>query len=263
MRAGAVLRRLCGAALLLAGVSAATFFSIRALVVPVRGSETGGRVYTAAWSSQGGEPGTSEQWQYTPEDLKLVETLGAEGWETRSVHDFAKALADWTDEDAFHTGEEAMERLSRTYEEDGTYDQFLRRTLSASLGEAGTRHYGGYCTRQRDSFYDTAVRERQADVFGDQYTVFQAAADYQVRYTIQDGDKLTVGERDRILRAYREELCNYLDSLTEKQLADEKAMKKKLETYLEGLDRRLSTDLMKLEGSSLVWYSAWGPESGD
>ena len=191
-----------------------------------------------------------------------MEDLGAEGWEARSVSDFSKALADWTDEDAFHAGEEAMERLERTYEAGGAYDRFLRRTLSASLGEAGTRHYGGYCARHRDSFSDSAVRERQADVFGDQYTVFQAAADYQVRYVIQDGDKLTVGERDRILNDYRAEVRQYLDGFTEKQLLDEKTMAKKVEVYLESLDGQLSTDLMKLEGSSLVWYSAWGPEYG-
>lgn len=27
------------------------------------------------------------------------------------------------------------------------------------------------------------------------------------------------------------------------------------------MDKKLSTDLMKLEGSSLAWYSAWGPDA--
>ena len=41
-----------------------------------------------------------------------------------------------------------MERLDRTYEEDGKHAQFLRRTLDASLGEAATRHYGGFQSLQ-------------------------------------------------------------------------------------------------------------------
>lgn len=254
----AALGKALGVALLLACVSAATFFSIRALAVPASGSGT----TTAVWSRQGGETAKEDsRWQYTPEDLKLVESMQAEGWQERSVNDFAKALADWTGEDAFHKGEEAMERLERTYEEDGKYAQFLRRTLEASLGEASTRHYGGYCTRHRDSFYDSVARERQADVFGDAYTVFQAEASYRLRYTVTDGDKLTVGERDRLLDAYREEVRKYLDGFTEAQLLNEKDMEKKLERYLEALDKKLSTDLMRLEGSELAWYSAWGPDS--
>ena len=156
----AALGKALGVLLLLLGVSAATFFGIRALVVPVSGSNA--RAYTTVWGNSGGEmPQEDSKWQYTPEDLKRVEALAAEGWESRSVHDFAKALADWSDEDAFHKGEEAMERLDRTYEEDGKHAQFLRRTLDASLGEAATWHYGGYCTRHRDSFYDSVTKERQ------------------------------------------------------------------------------------------------------
>lgn len=256
----AALGKALGVVLLLACVSAATFFSIRALAAPVSG-RSGGSGSALAWSGGDAEPAQPDKWQYTPEDLKLVESMQAEGWQERSVNDFAKALADWTGEDAFHNSEEAMERLERTYEEDGKYAQFLRRTLSASLGEAATRHYGGYCTRHRDSFYDGITKERQADVFGDSYTVFQVQADYRLCYTILDGDKLTVGERDRLLDAYREEVRKYLDGLTEAQLLDEKTMEKKLERYLEALDKKLSTDLIKLEGSNLAWYSAWGPDS--
>ena len=258
----AALGKALGVLLLLLGVSAATFFGIRALVVPVSGSNA--RAYTTVWGNSGGEtPQEDSKWQYTPEDLKRVEALAAEGWESRSVHDFAKALADWSDEDAFHKSEEAMARLDRTYDEDGKHAQFLRRTLDASLGEASTRHYGGYCTRHKDSFHDNVTKERQADVFGDQYVVFQAEAAYRLCYTITDGDKLTVGERDRILDAYRDAVRQYLDGFSEQQLLEEASMVKKLEGYLETLDKKLSTDLMRLEGSSLAWYSAWGPDARD
>ena len=70
-----------------------------------------------------------------------------------------------------------------------------------------------------------------------------------------------MGERDRILDAYRDEVRRYLDGFSEQQLLEETSMVKKLEGYLETLDKKLSTDLMKLEGSSLAWYSAWGPDA--
>jgi len=37
-------------------------------------------------------------------------------------------------------------------------------------------------------------------------------------------------------------------------------MEKKLERQLKVLDGKLSTQQMKLEGSSLAYYSAYGPE---
>jgi len=257
----AVLRKLCAAAALLACVAAATFWGVRAVSAAYR-EEGGGRGGAAAAWNGGNAPEEDGRWRYTHEDLKLVEAMEADGWEERSVDAFAKALADWTDEDAFHKREEAMERLRRTYEAEGEHRDFIARTLEASMGEAGTRHYGGLCTRHRDSFYDLAVKERQADVFGDAYTVFLAQVDYQARYTVIDGNKLTVGERDRILKAYREAVGEYLDGFTERQLMDEKAMEKRLQKQLERLDRQMSTDLIELEGSELVWYSAYGPESG-
>lgn len=243
--------RLCGCAVLLACVSAVTFVCVRALDAPA----VGRTLWTAVqnWKED-------RRWQYTKSDLELLQSLHTGDYQARSVAEFDKALADWTDEDLFHSREEALNRLDRTYEADGEYAQFLARTLTASMGEASTRHYGGYCTRRRDAFWDGAVRERQEDVFGDLYTVFCAQAEYQVCYTILDEAALTVGERDRILSAYREELDAFLAGLSELQLLDEAAMEKKLERQLKVLDGKLSTQQMKLEGSSLAYYSAYGPE---
>lgn len=248
--------RLCGAAALLACVSLATFLTVRALTAPAEAAPSGGAVTQRSSGSGAGD----RRWQYTKADLDLLQTLHTEDYAAQSVEAFAKNLADWTDEDQFHSREEALNRLDRTYEGDGEHTQFLARTLAASMGEAATRHYGGYCTRHRDSFWDNVLRERQEDVFGDAYTVFSACADYRVCYTILDGAALTVGERDRILTAYREEVSAFLTGLTELQLMDEPAMEKKLETQLKLLDTKLSTPQMKLEGSSLEYYYAYGPE---
>lgn len=256
MRARKIILRLCGVVLLLACASVLTFVIVRILTAPASSPVWNGTIFST------GENDDSEwktRWQYTEADLETALSLKTENYADQSVEAFAKALADWTDEDVFHSREEAMGRLERTYDKEGQDAGFILYTLAASMGEASTRHYGGYCTSLTDSFYDTASWERYEDVFGDSYMVFQAQADYQIRYTILDGAKLTVGERDQILTAYREGVQTFLEGLSEKQLLNEASMKKKLERELKRLDGKLSTDLIKLEGSELNWYSAYGP----
>ncbi len=247
---GRVWLRVCGALLLLVCVSTATWCAVRALRQPEQ--------HLSPASAPPADGAPDHRWQYTQDDLDAALALKTESYSSRSVEDFARALADWTDEAAFHRREESLDRLERTYARDGADADFILRTLAASMGEAATRHYGGHCTSRTDSFSDGAVRQRYEDVFGDPYLVFQALASWRVCYTIPDGNALTVAERDRVLNDYRDGVYAFLDGLSEQQLSDQDAMERKLTRELARLDRSLSTTAMKLEGSELDWYDAYG-----
>ena len=189
--------------------------------------------------------------------------LRTEGYEAQSVAAFDRALADWTNEAAFHAREERIRRLLCSYEEDGPEAEFVLGTLAAAMGACSARHYGGYCTQITPAYADAAAYTRSEDVFGDSYVVYEASASYTIRYQMPDESRLTVGERDRILTRYRDAVQAFLDGKTEDELSKEEAMTRALKRELKRLDQSLSTQWMALEGTRLNDYFAYGPEGGE
>ena len=147
---------------------------------------------------------------YTQADLDEALALRTEGYEAQSVAAFDRALADWTNEAAFHAREERIRRLLCSYEEDGPEAEFVLGTLAAAMGACSARHYGGYCTQIAPAYADAAAYTRSEDVFGDSYVVYEASASYTIRYQMPDESMLTVGERDRILTSYRDAVQAFL-----------------------------------------------------
>lgn len=197
---------------------------------------------------------------YTQADLDEALALRTEGYEAQSVAAFDRALADWTNEAAFHAREERIRRLLCSYEEDGPEAEFVLGTLAAAMGACSARHYGGYCTQITPAYADAASYTRSEDVFGDSYVVYEASASYTIRYQMPDESRLTVGERDRILTRYRDAVQAFLDGKTEDELSKEEAMTRALKRELKRLDQSLSTQWMALEGTRLDDYFAYGPE---
>lgn len=73
---------------------------------------------------------------YTQADLDEALALRTEGYEAQSVAAFDRALADWTNEAAFHAREERIRRLLCSYEEDGPEAELidqLRKALDKTL----------------------------------------------------------------------------------------------------------------------------------
>ena len=130
---------------------------------------------------------------YTQADLDEALALRTEGYEAQSVAAFDRALADWTNEAAFHAREERIRRLLCSYEEDGPEAEFVLGTLAAAMGACSARHYGGYCTQITPAYADAAAYTRSEDVFGDSYVVYEASASYTIRYQMPDESMLTVG----------------------------------------------------------------------
>ena len=125
-------------------------------------------------------------WPLSPEpyaqaDLDEALALRTEGYEAQSVAAFDRALADWTNEAAFHAREERIRRLLCSYEEDGPEAEFVLGTLAAAMGPpAGTTAATAH--RVPPAYTDAAAYTRSEDVFGDSYVVYEASASYTIRY---------------------------------------------------------------------------------
>ena len=239
---------LCAVVSLLAGAGLLTFWLVRSLAPAAALNYT---------------PWPLSPDPYTQADLDEALALRTEGYEAQSVAAFDRALADWTNEAAFHAREERIRRLLCSYEEDGPEAEFVLGTLAAAMGACSARHYGGYCTQITPAYADAAAYTRSEDVFGDSYVVYEASASYTIRYQMPDESRLTVGERDRILTRYRDAVQAFLDGKTEDELSKEEAMTRALKRELKRLDQSLSTQWMALEGTRLNDYFAYGPEGGE
>ena len=111
---------LCAVVSLLAGAGLLTFWLVRSLAPAAALNYT---------------PWPLSPEPYTQADLDEALALRTEGYEAQSVAAFDRALADWTNEAAFHAREERIRRLLCSYEEDGPEAEFVLGTLAAAMGE--------------------------------------------------------------------------------------------------------------------------------
>lgn len=110
---------LCAVVSLLAGAGLLTFWLVRSLAPAAALNYT---------------PWPLSPEPYTQTDLDEALALRTEGYEAQSVAAFDRALADWTNEAAFHAREERIRRLLCSYEEDGPEAEFVLGTLAAARG---------------------------------------------------------------------------------------------------------------------------------
>ena len=140
---------LCAVVSLLAGAGLLTFWLVRSLAPAAALNYT---------------PWPLSPEPYTQADLDEALALRTEGYEAQSVAAFDRALADWTNEAAFHAREERIRRLLCSYEEDGPEAEFVLGTLAAAMGACSARHYGGYCTQITPAYADAAAYTRSEDM---------------------------------------------------------------------------------------------------
>lgn len=168
-------------------------------------------------------------------------------YEQQSVADFNQSLAP-DNGDISGLLDAQAEVLANISPDDENYE-FITMTLAASLDEL-------YCEQMNDSVGLSAYLKREErpleklpgeeSVAGAEITyqfVFNAL--YRLNYTFSDPTQITVAERDSALQKFKTEFQNYVDNLSEADLASSN-IKTVLSEKADELENSLSTAKMKL-----------------
>ena len=168
-------------------------------------------------------------------------------YEQQSVADFNQSLAP-DNGDISGLLDAQAEVLASISPDDENYE-FITMTLAASLDEL-------YCEQMNDSVGLSAYLKREErpleklpgeeSVAGAEITyqfVFNAL--YRLNYTFSDPTQITVAERDSALQKFKTEFQNYVDNLSEADLASSN-IKTVLSEKADDLENSLSTAKMKL-----------------
>lgn len=242
------------------GAAAVLLAAVLAGCTPV---PSGGQASVTAASGRGSHWSSwrSDQRKYTQADVDLALSFRTEGYEKQTVAEFNKKVLDWENEDAYHKTEESLQRLYASLPEDDANGGFIFRTLFNTWRECEKKHYNA-CSHNSSPWYDGWAKwETNGDVFGDQVLLAGAYADFSFNYKITDESKLTVGERDAILRGVETGMEEFLGRQDSKALGREESMKKALEGELKRLLKALDTPL-SWDGELELDYS-WMQPFGD
>ncbi|MDE5748265.1 MAG: hypothetical protein K2I21_11900, partial [Acetatifactor sp.] len=183
--------------------------------------------------------------QVSPNASAAYEKLIAyktEGYEKQSIADFNKTLASTPDELTEFLA--AVADVSGTISHDDENYIFLDTTIRFSSQELYCEHMGEEFT----FFIDLSKQSRLCDYLdqdGEPAYEFYCFVDSHVPYSIDDPKLVTVAERDNILLTFKEEMQNYLNGLSETEIAGDNIKKMLIDKSAE-LARNLSTDNMKL-----------------
>ncbi len=183
--------------------------------------------------------------QVSPNASAAYEKLIAyktDGYEKQSIADFNKALASTPDELTEFLA--AVADVSGIISNDDENYDFLDTTIRFSSQELYCEHMGEEFT----FFIDLSKQSRLCDYLdqeGEPVYEFNCFVDSNVPYSIDDPKLVTVAERDNILLTFKEEMQNYLNGLSETEIADDNIKKMLIDKSAE-LARNLSTDNMKL-----------------
>lgn len=162
------------------------------------------------------------------------------GWQ--SIADFNAALASTPDEltEFLAAVADVSGNISH---DDGNYD-FLDTTIRFSSQELYCEHMG----EELVFFISLEKKSRPCDyVDEDEETVydFTCFVEADVAYSIDNPKLVTVAERDKALLTYKEEMQNYLNGLSEAEIAGSNIKKMLIDRSAE-LANSLSTENMKL-----------------
>ena len=201
---------------------------------------------------------------YTQADYDLALSFRTEGYEDLSVEAFDKSVLDWTQEEAYHKTEEALERLFAHLPEDDANADFIFRTLGAAWDECEKKHYNACAHNAAVWHSGWAKAETYGDVFGDQLRLTGAYADFDFDYTIPDPSKLTVGKRDALLQGVEKDLQTFLEKQDLARLRQEDAMEKTLTAELKRVLKALDGELAWNGNAELGYYfeEPWEYEQG-
>lgn len=127
---------------------------------------------------------------------------------------------------------------------------FLKVTLEATSQEFIAKH-------QNDNGLSTLryriEKQTGETAKGKNISVFELLIDYNITYSVLNDTKLTVGERDCVLRAVKHGLENFVDGRTIDELANGKA---ELETEITNLEQQYSSNKMQVT-INIISYQAF------
>lgn len=176
----------------------------------------------------------------------------------QSIADFNAALAPTYDELLEFLAAQA-DVINVISTDDENYD-FFTTTMSFSANELYCDHMG----EEGTFFIDLSKKSRPCnylDEAGETVYDFSCFVDLQVAYSINSPDLLTVAERDNALLTFKEEMQNYLNSLSEAEIVNGNIRTMLIDKSAE-LVNGLSTEDIKLSSCeiSLIEISSAGEE---
>ncbi len=165
-----------------------------------------------------------------------------DGYGQQSVADFNAALASTPDElTAFLA---AIADVSSSISPDDENYDFFTTTLSFSSAELYREHMG-----EEFSFFITISKESRLcdywDEDGNPVYEFTCIVESNIPYSIDDPKLVTVAERDKAFLKFKEEMQNYLNSLSEAEIAGDNIKTMLIDKSAE-LANSLSAENMKL-----------------
>ena len=166
----------------------------------------------------------------------------AESYGQQSVADFNAALASTPDELTVFLAEIA-DVISTISPDDANYD-FFTTTMSFSSHELYCEHMG-----EEFAFFIPISKESRLcdylDQDGEPVYEFTCFVDMNVPYSIDDPKLVTVAERDNAFLTFKEEMQNYLNGLSEEEVAGDNTKTILMDKSAE-LAKSLSTENMTL-----------------
>lgn len=165
-----------------------------------------------------------------------------ENYGQQSIADFNAALAPTPDELTEFLAAMA-DVISTISSDDENYD-FFTTTMRFSSNELYCEHMG-----EEFTFFISPVKQSRpcdyADEDGETVYDFTCFVEAYFAYTIDNPKLVTVAERDQALTTYKEEMQNYLNGLSEAEIAGDNIKKMLIDKSAE-LANSLSTENMKL-----------------
>lgn len=177
---------------------------------------------------------------------KLV-AYKTENYSQQSVADFNAELASTPSELAELLDAQA-DIINAITPDDENYD-FIMTTMQLSENELYCEHMGEELVFQAGISKKSRPCE-ELDESGEMTYEFSCFADLQVTYAINSPSLLTVAERDNTLLTFKEEMQDYLNSLSETEITDGN-IRTKLMDKATGLVNSLSTENMELSSCEI------------
>lgn len=165
-----------------------------------------------------------------------------EGYGQQSIADFNTTLASTPDELTEFLA--AVADVSNTISSDDENYEFFTTTITFSSNELYCEHMGEELTL----FLPMSKQSRLCDYLddaGEPVYEFNCFVDSNVAYSIDNPKLVSVAERDKVLLTYKEEMQNYLSSLSETEITGGDVKKMLIDKSAELADS-LSTENMKL-----------------
>lgn len=182
----------------------------------------------------------SQRMRYTEADYALLQSFQFKNYADMSVAEFNKRVLDWTDEDAYHKTEEAIQRLRCSLPDTDPLAPFLDTAVLHTWEQCELKHYNA-CQRKVYPSADGSVKwEKFADVYGDQVLIAGAYADFWYDYDIPDEAALTVQEREAFFKGIEDGMAAFLAKQSEADLSKNDAMEKAVNAELDRLIQTLN-----------------------